>query len=128
MLALPQEKESSNFNDFTVTQGSIKFENYSLKYRSDTELVLKQINFTIDPKEKIGIVGRTGAGKSTICLALCRLVEGYSGRILIDNTDISKVSLSSLRKNLSVITQDPSLFTGSLRFNIDPEGKISDYE
>jgi len=128
MLALPQEKESSNFNNFTVTQGSIKFENYSLKYRSDTELVLKQINFTIDPKEKIGIVGRTGAGKSTICLALCRLVEGYSGRILIDNTDISKVSLSSLRKNLSVITQDPSLFTGSLRFNIDPEGKISDSE
>lgn len=100
-----------------------------MKYREDTEIVLNKLNFIIDAKLKIGIVGRTGAGKSTICLALCRIVEAHSGRILIDNTDISNINLKALRENIAIIPQDPTLFENTLRFNLDmsertPENEI----
>ena len=72
---------------------------------------------------KVGVVGRTGAGKSTLGLTLSRLIELESGSILIDGQDISKVSLRHLRSKVTVIPQDPTLFTGSLRFNIDPLGE-----
>jgi len=74
-----------------------------LKYWDDTELVLKGLSFIINPKEKIGIVGRTGAGKSTICLALCWMVEAYSGQILIDDVDISKLELGYLWNKITII-------------------------
>ncbi len=75
---------------------------------------------------KLGVVGRTGAGKSTLGLTLSRLIELESGAILIDGVDISKVDLKTLRSIVTVIPQDPTLFTGTLRFNIDPIGKASD--
>ena len=80
----------------------------------------------INPGEKIGVVGRTGAGKSTICLSMSRIVEIIEGRILIDNVDIRSVHLDHLRSQITVIPQDPTMFTGTLRFNLDPENKTSD--
>lgn len=78
-------------------EGRVEFKNYELKYRPDTELVLRGLTFEVKPGEKIGIVGRTGAGKSTICLALCWIVEAFKGAILIDGVDISTIELSYLR-------------------------------
>ena len=102
------------------SQGKIKFENYSVKYRDNTEIVLKNLNFEIFPKEKIGICGRTGSGKSTICLCLFRIIESLMGKIYIDDIDISKIGLNILRKNLTLIPQDPIIIEGTIKFNIDP--------
>jgi len=88
--------------------------------------VLKKINFTAQPGEKVGLVGRTGAGKSTISNALSRIVELCGGSIEIDGVDISMIDLQVLRQKVTVIPQDPVLFTGSLRYNIDPFNKVSD--
>lgn len=82
----------------------------------------------IRPKEKIGVVGRTGAGKSTIILSLLRILEIESGTIEIDGVDISKINLNELRKKITVILQDPQLFEGKLRDNVDPLVKYSDQE
>lgn len=102
--------------------------NYCMKYRDETPLVLKGVNGTIYPTEKIGIVGRTGSGKSSLCLALFRIVEPYSGKILIDGVDTTELGLDILRKNICVIPQEPTLFMGNLRDNIDPFGEKSDEE
>ena len=109
-------------------EGGIKFENYSVQYRPETEIVLRNLNFEIEPKEKIGIVGRTGSGKSTIALCLFRILEAKEGKIYIDDTDISEIGLSKLRSNITIIPQDPTLMEGSLKFNIDPLGLHSDQE
>ncbi len=100
--------------------GEITFNDYSVKYRPDTELVLKNISIKIDATSKVGIVGRTGSGKSTICLSLFRLLEPFEGMIIIDGVDITKIGLRELRKKLTIIPQDPSLVKGTLRYNIDP--------
>lgn len=97
-----------------------------LKYRPTTEVVLNKLSFVAKPGEKIGVVGRTGAGKSTVCLALSRIVELYGGKIKIDGVDISQINLHLLRSKITVIPQDPTLFTGTLRFNLDPENKVTD--
>ena len=97
-----------------------------LKYRPDTEVVLDNLSFFVNPGEKIGVVGRTGAGKSTICLSMSRIVEIIEGKILIDNIDIRSVNLNYLRSKITVIPQDPTMFTGTLRFNLDPESKVGD--
>jgi len=110
------------------TEGKIKFENYSVKYRPNTEIVLKNLNFEINGNEKIGIVGRTGSGKSTICLCLFRILEPLEGTIYIDGEDITKIGLEILRKNLTIIPQDPCLMEGSLRYNIDPFDSKNDEE
>jgi len=86
----------------------------------NTDLVIRNLTFTAEPGMKVGIVGRTGAGKSTLGLTLSRIMELESGAILIDGVDISKVDLHLLRSKVTVIPQDPTLFTGTLRFNIDP--------
>ena len=109
-------------------EGKIKFENYSVKYRPNTEIVLKNLNFEINGNEKIGIVGRTGSGKSTICLCLFRILEPLEGTIYIDGEDITKIGLEILRKNLTIIPQDPCLMEGSLRYNIDPFDSKNDEE
>ena len=92
------------------------------------EIVLKNLNFVIKGKEKVGIVGRTGSGKSTITLCLFRILEATEGKILIDDVDISKLGLEILRHNLTIIPQDPALMEGSLRYNIDPLEKSDDKE
>ena len=88
--------------------------------------MLKQIDLKINSGQRVGIVGRTGAGKSSLTLALFRLIEPSSGTILIDSVDISKLGLYELRSRLTIIPQDPILFTGSLRNNLDPFEKYSD--
>ena len=110
------------------SEGSIRFENYSVQYRPETEIVLKNLNFEIRPKEKIGIVGRTGSGKSTIALCLFRILEAKEGAIYIDDVDISQVGLKKLRSNITIIPQDPTLMEGSLKFNIDPLNNHSEQE
>lgn len=88
--------------------------------------MLRGINFSVNSEEKIGIVGRTGAGKSSLTLALFRIIEASDGKIIIDDVDISKIGLHSLRSRLTIIPQDPVLFSGSLRMNIDPFNTYSD--
>ncbi|KAI1708386.1 ABC transporter transmembrane region domain-containing protein [Ditylenchus destructor] len=106
--------------------GLLKFENYSTRYRPGLELALRNIHAEISPAENVGIVGRTGAGKSSLTLALFRMIEPVAGRIIIDGIDISKIGLHDLRSNLTIIPQDPVLFSGPLRFNLDPFSKHSD--
>ena len=107
-------------------EGRVEFRNVNLKYRPNTDLVLHDLSFDVEPGHKIGIVGRTGAGKSTISLALARIVELHSGQIIIDGQDIKLIDLAEYRSNVTVIAQDPTLFTGSLRFNLDPLSQETD--
>ena len=107
-------------------EGKIRFENYSVRYRPTTEIVLKNLNFQIEGNEKVGVVGRTGSGKSTICLCLFRILEPLEGTIYIDDVDITQIGLDILRKNLTIIPQDPCLMEGSLKYNIDPFNKSKD--
>ena len=120
------EKISKQIDDNWLKLGKIEFKNFSVRYREDTEIVLKNLNILINPGEKIGIVGRTGSGKSTITLCLFRLLEAYEGAIYIDDLDISAIPLEKLRKNITIIPQDPVLIEGTLRFNIDPFNYYSD--
>ncbi|KAL5577347.1 hypothetical protein UlMin_019046 [Ulmus minor] len=106
--------------------GSIKFEGVVLRYRPILPPTLHGLSFTISPCEKVGIVGRTGAGKSSMLNALFRIVEMEKGRILIDGCDISKFGLIDLRKVLCIIPQSPVLFSGTVRFNLDPFAEHND--
>ncbi|KAI9308590.1 P-loop containing nucleoside triphosphate hydrolase protein [Cunninghamella echinulata] len=107
-------------------KGGIEFQDLQIKYAPDLELVLKDINFKINPGEKIGIVGPTGCGKSTLTLSVFRFLEAYSGKIIIDNLDISTLALDELRSSLTIIPQDPVLFSGTVRSNVDPFNEFSD--
>ena len=107
-------------------QGSIVFDRVKLSYRPELPDVLREMSVTIRPGEKVGIVGRTGAGKSSLLVALFRIVELKAGSISIDGVDISSVPLETLRSRLSIIPQDPVLFSGTLRHNLDPLGQYSD--
>jgi ABC-type multidrug transport system fused ATPase/permease subunit len=100
-------------------RGLISFRNVKLRFRPELELVLKGISFDILPKEKIGICGRTGSGKSTTILALFRVVTLDEGSILIDDVDISSIGVGDLREKICIIPQDPVLLSGTLRFNLD---------
>uniref|UniRef100_A0A3Q2SR23 ABC-type glutathione-S-conjugate transporter n=1 Tax=Fundulus heteroclitus TaxID=8078 RepID=A0A3Q2SR23_FUNHE len=108
--------------------GRLQFLDYKVRYRPELDLVLKGITCDIASTEKIGIVGRTGAGKSSLTNCLFRIIEAAEGRILIDDVDISTIGLHDLRNRLTIIPQDPVLFCGSLRRNLDPFDKFSDEE
>ncbi|XP_026080611.1 canalicular multispecific organic anion transporter 1-like isoform X1 [Carassius auratus] len=110
------------------TAGNISFDNYKVRYRPELELILHGITCDIASTEKIGIVGRTGAGKSSLTNCLFRIIEASEGRILIDGIDISTLGLHDLRSRLTIIPQDPVLFSGTLRMNLDPFETSSDEE
>ncbi|XP_028966466.1 multidrug resistance-associated protein 1 [Galendromus occidentalis] len=107
-------------------EGAIDFKNYSTRYRDGLPLVVKNISIQILPGEKVGVVGRTGAGKSSLTLALFRLIEAVEGNISIDALNVSRIGLHDLRSKLTIIPQDPVLFSGTLRENLDPFGEKSD--
>ncbi|TPX76960.1 hypothetical protein CcCBS67573_g01803 [Chytriomyces confervae] len=104
----------------------LEFKNYSTRYRNDLDNVLNQLQLTIKSHERVGIVGRTGSGKSSLVLALTRILEGVEGSIELDGFDIGKLELSELREQITVVPQEPVLFATSLRENLDPLGKHSD--
>ncbi|XP_055876896.1 multidrug resistance-associated protein 1-like isoform X2 [Biomphalaria glabrata] len=107
-------------------QGVVEFKDYQFRYREGLDLVLKGINCRIESGEKIGIVGRTGAGKSSLTLGLFRIIEAAGGCITVDGIDISTIGLHDLRSKLTIIPQDPVLFSGTLRMNLDPFDKHPD--
>lgn len=102
------------------TRGEVVFDHYSTRYRPGLDLVLRDVSLRIYPAEKLGVCGRTGAGKSSLTLALFRIIEPASGRITIDGVDIAVIGLADLRSQLTIIPQDPVLFSGSIRQNLDP--------
>jgi ABC-type multidrug transport system fused ATPase/permease subunit len=102
------------------SKGRLQVENLSVGYAPNDPLVLRGISFDVEPNERIGIVGRTGAGKSSLALALFRFLEAREGRILIDGVDISQIKLGHLRRRMGIIPQDPTLFAGTIRSNLDP--------
>lgn len=106
--------------EYWPEHGVVEFNKYSTRYREGLDLVVKDIDCKISGGEKIGIVGRTGAGKSSLTLALFRIIEAASGNITIDKIDISKIGLHDVRRRLTIIPQDPVLFSGTLRMNLDP--------
>ena len=117
----PEGRRSTAEPDRTwPSQGHVVFSKVTMRYRDNTPTVFRDLSFEIKPRCKIGVVGRTGAGKSSLGACLFRLVELESGSISIDDQNIAEVSLERLRSSLSVIPQDPVLFSGTVRYNLDP--------
>uniref|UniRef100_A0AAZ3QFQ6 ATP-binding cassette, sub-family C (CFTR/MRP), member 3 n=1 Tax=Oncorhynchus tshawytscha TaxID=74940 RepID=A0AAZ3QFQ6_ONCTS len=124
----PWEVEDKKPSPDWPSQGNVEFSDYSVRYREGLELVLKNLTLSVKGGEKIGIVGRTGAGKSSMTLCLFRLLEAAGGEITIDGVKISEIGLHDLRSKLTIIPQEPVLFSGSLRMNLDPFERYSDGE
>lgn len=120
-------KNKSLHEDWPST-GVVEYDAVSTRYAPGLDQVLKELSFTIRSFEKVGIVGRTGAGKSSILLTLLRGLEVETGRICIDGLDTKDISLPDLRRRLAVVPQDPTLFAGTLRFNLDPYDEHTDEE
>jgi len=129
---LPQEPPPPEFpaqiSPSWPTQGRIEFVEVDIKYRANLDPVLHDLNLTIFPGEKIGIVGRTGAGKSTLAAALFRMVATHKGKIKIDDVDINELDLHDVRSKLTILPQMPMLFLGTFRDNLDPFRKHQDAE
>lgn len=110
------------------TEGRIEVSDLIVSYAPDMPPVIKGLNFQVESHQRVGVVGRTGAGKSSLALALFRLLEAKEGNILIDGIDISDIKLHHLRTRLAIIPQDPILFSGTIRSNLDPSGERTDNE
>ncbi|KAF4592006.1 ABC transporter, transmembrane domain, type 1 [Ophiocordyceps camponoti-floridani] len=110
------------------TSGRVEVQDLVAAYAADLPPVLKGVSFEIADNERVGVIGRTGAGKSSLTLALFRFIEARSGRVLIDGLDIADISLGSLRSRLAIIPQDPVLFSGTVRSNLDPFNQHTDDE
>lgn len=108
--------------------GRVVARNLSIRYRPELPLVLRDVNFEVLPGEHVGVVGRTGSGKSTLMLALFRIVEAAGGTVEIDGQDISQIGLEDLRSKLAIIPQDPVVFSGTMRYNLDPTEQYTDAE
>lgn len=108
--------------------GTIELENLHVQYNTGLPMILNGISCIIPGEKKIGVVGRTGSGKSTLIQALFRMVEPSIGRIIIDGIDVCSIGLYDLRSRLSIIPQDPILFQGTVRTNLDPLQEHSDLE
>ncbi|KAH6576899.1 hypothetical protein BASA50_008740 [Batrachochytrium salamandrivorans] len=121
---IPDKKPPSDW----PTKGLINFNNIVLKYQKFGVAVLKNVSCTIYPTEKIGIVGRTGSGKSTLLVSLLRIVESSEGKITIDGVDVSQIGLHDLRNKVAIIPQEPVMFVGTLRSNLDPFSRSTDEE
>ncbi|KAL8377907.1 hypothetical protein RB595_008543 [Gaeumannomyces hyphopodioides] len=102
------------------SSGAVEFINYTTRYRKELDPVLRDLTFKIDAHEKVGIVGRTGAGKSSLALAIFRALEADEGKILIDGIDIGLIGLRDLREAITIVPQEPTLFMGTIRSNLDP--------
>jgi len=122
---LKLEVESRLPTDWPVT-GSLSFEGLSVRYRPELDLVLENVTAQLSGGEKCGVVGRTGSGKSSLILCVFRLLEPSAGRILLDSVDIATLGLDRIRRAIAVVPQDPILFNGSLRFNMDPFDEYQD--
>ncbi|KAJ8983685.1 hypothetical protein NQ317_003473 [Molorchus minor] len=120
-----EDKDTGEVKEGWPYQGKIEYREVSLAYTTTNELVLKNISFVIEPRQRIGIVGRTGAGKSSIISALFRLYD-FEGKILVDEVNTKSLSLNFLRSKIAIIPQDPVLFTGTIKSNIDPTDRYSD--
>jgi ABC-type multidrug transport system fused ATPase/permease subunit len=128
---LPKENFGKELNEPKIKNdfsGNIEMQHVYIKYRSNLDFILKDINLNINLGEKICVVGRTGSGKSTIILSLFRMLETSKGKILINKRNIRDIPLKILRRNLGIVPQEPKIFSGSLKFNLDPLRKYSDFE
>ncbi|KZP20599.1 multidrug resistance-associated ABC transporter, partial [Athelia psychrophila] len=110
----------------TTKDSLITVENLTIKYAPELPAVLHNVSFELKAKERIGLLGRTGSGKSTLAMSILRFIDPASGRILIDGIDISTIGVHDLRSRLTFIPQDATLFSGTLRDNLDPFGEHSD--
>lgn len=120
--------EEKKVNTNLFKKGKIEINNLEVRYRENTKTVLNGINLKVNAGEKIGIVGRTGAGKTTLISSIYKSFQNYEGSIKIDNHDISKIDLKTLRSNMTVIPQDPQLFNTTLKKNLDPYNKFDNNE
>ena len=116
------------FDSKWPSEGAIEFKNFYAKYRPSLPFVIVDLSCKINGGEKIGIVGRTGSGKSTLFQALLRIIETDLGEIEIDGVNIAKLGLDDLRRKITIIPQNPMLFSGTLRDNLDFFNKYSDEE
>ncbi|XP_069930768.1 ATP-binding cassette sub-family C member 10 isoform X2 [Oryctolagus cuniculus] len=124
---LPQEPQGQPLQGFSwLAQGSVEFQDVVLVYRPGLPHALDGVTFCVQPGEKLGIVGRTGSGKSSLLLVLFRLLEPSSGRVLLDGVDTRQLQLAELRSQLAIIPQEPFLFSGTVRENLDPRGLHED--
>ncbi|KAL4509416.1 hypothetical protein ABPG72_018347 [Tetrahymena utriculariae] len=122
-------KESfENPKEFQIVSQSIQFQEASFKYRADIPNCLSNLNLLFEGKQKIGIVGRTGAGKTSITLALTKVIDLVEGDLLINGKNIQNYSLSELRETVSVVSQEPYIFEGSLKLNLDPYHKYNEQD
>ena len=122
------EKENNLSEKSWPEEGKVIFNKYSMKYRDDCDLALRDICIEINPGEKIGIIGRTGSGKSSLTLSLFRIIEAAQGTIIIDGRNISDIPLKKLRRSLSIVPQEPFLLEGTLKTNLDPLNLYTDEE